>query len=184
GGYIDLMQLGIPDPVTEQQQEYLARIQRSQKHLLGLINDVLNFVRLDAGRVEAVLVAVPVAEVMADAETMIETAAEARKLTYVPRGGPDVRLRGDPEKVRQILVNLLSNAVKFTDPGGRIETRWTVADDEVSIDVRDTGIGIQPDRLDTIFDAFVQVDADLTRARQGTGLGLAISKALAETMNG
>jgi signal transduction histidine kinase len=184
GGYIDLMQLGIPDPVTEKQRDYLERIQRAQKHLLGLINDVLNFVRLDAGRVVTAAVPVPVEEVVDDAETMIETAAAARRLSFVRRGGPQVSLLGDAEKVRQVLVNLLSNAVKFTEPGGTVETRWFVNDGHVAIQVADTGIGIEPERLDSIFDAFVQVDADLTRARQGTGLGLAISRSLAEAMGG
>lgn len=184
GGYVDLLLLGIPEPIGERQREYLARILRAQQHLLGLINDVLNYAQLEAGPVSVLTVPVSVASVMTDAASMIAPDATAKRLEYEPLGGPDVAVDGDPEKVRQVLVNLLSNAVKFTDPGGRITTSWQSSGDQVAIVIADTGIGIAPDQLDTIFDAFVQVDSDLTRMRQGTGLGLAISRGLAGRMNG
>jgi signal transduction histidine kinase len=183
-GYIDLMRLGIPDPATPTQLDYLARVQRAQQHLLGLINDVLNFAKLEAGRVEFQKREFSLAPLVDEAVEMMLPAGAARKLHCEIVRGPAVVLRGDPEKVRQIILNLLSNAVKFTDPGGCITVSWSVREHEVAIDVRDSGIGIAPAELDRIFDPFVQVDADLTRERQGTGLGLSISRALARGMSG
>jgi signal transduction histidine kinase len=184
GGYVDLMMLGIPEPVGATHHDYLSRIQRAQRHLLSLINDVLEYAQLEAHRVTLAAAPVQVADIVADAESMMAPVAESKQLVFEHGRGPDVSLRGDRDKVRQILVNLLSNAVKFTEPGGRVRTIWDVRDGNVVIRVEDTGIGIEPERLPEIFEAFVQVDTDLTRMRQGTGLGLAISRALAETMGG
>jgi signal transduction histidine kinase len=97
---------------------------------------------------------------------------------------PDLLVRADAEKLRQILVNLLSNAVKFTDRGGRIELACTATEERVGVTVRDTGIGIAADQLERIFDPFVQVRSELTRTAEGTGLGLAISRDLARGMGG
>jgi signal transduction histidine kinase len=99
---------------------------------------------------------------------------------------PDLLVRADAEKLRQILVNLLSNAVKFTDRGGRIELACTApaTEEPVRVTVRDTGIGIAADQLERIFDPFVQVRSELTRTAEGTGLGLAISRDLARGMGG
>jgi signal transduction histidine kinase len=184
GGYVDLMQLGIAGPTTARQDEYLARIHRSQQHLLGLINDVLNFARLDAGRVEYRSEPVRIGAVVSEAESIIAPLAQQKGLRFAVRGGPDVAGRGDGEKIRQILLNLLSNAVKFTDRGGVIEASWATRDGRVEVSIRDTGIGIAEDRMDSIFDPFLQVDADLTRMRQGTGLGLSIARELARGMDG
>ncbi|HEX2167223.1 MAG TPA: ATP-binding protein, partial [Longimicrobiales bacterium] len=184
GGYVDLMQLGIPDPVTAPQQEYLARIQRAQHHLLALINDVLNFAKLEAGRTEFRLEPTRVSDSVSDAVTMLIPAAETAGLELAASGGPDVWVEGDSEKIRQVLLNLLSNAIKFTRPGGRVDVFWAATVHEVNVSVRDTGIGIDPADHARIFDAFIQADADLTRERQGTGLGLSISRALAQGMAG
>jgi signal transduction histidine kinase len=184
GGYTDLMQLGVAGPTTERQQTYLDRIQRAQQHLLGLINDVLNFTRVDAGRIVYRVEPVPVAAALRDAQSVIAPLAAQKDVALEIRPGPDVAGRGDGDKVRQVLLNLLSNAVKFTDAGGSIEASWAARDGRVEIRVRDTGIGIAEDRLDAIFDPFVQVDADLTRVRQGVGLGLSIARDLARGMGG
>jgi signal transduction histidine kinase len=184
GGYVDLMQLGIPDPVSRSQQEYLARIQRAQHHLLTLINDVLNFAKLEAGRTEFRMEPTCVGPAVTDAITMLLPSAVAARLRLESVGGPDVRVAGDEEKLRQVLLNLLSNAIKFTEPGGHVEVFWEVSAHHVNLSVRDNGIGIQESDHERIFDAFVQADADLTRERQGTGLGLSISRALAQGMGG
>ena len=184
GGYVDLMQLGIPDPVTSSQQEYLARIQRAQHHLLTLINDVLNFAKLEAGRIEFRLQSTHVSATVADAVSMLLPAAEKGGLRLDVSGGPDVWVTADEEKMRQVLLNLLSNAIKFTDPGGHVEVFWTVTAHQVEVSVRDSGIGIDEADHQRIFGAFVQAKADLTRDRQGTGLGLSISRALAQGMGG
>jgi signal transduction histidine kinase len=183
-GYIDLLDLGITGSLNAQQRDFTIRIRRAQNHLLGLINDVLNFAKLEAGRVQIRPRPVRVADVVTEAEALMQPQARARKLTYEREGGPDVVALADPEKARQILVNLLSNAIKFTDPGGRVSVRWTLADHAVHIDVVDTGVGIDGAEHESIFNPFIQVEADLTRTRHGTGLGLSISRELARTMGG
>ncbi len=184
GGYAELMEMGIRGPVTPQQQEDLRRIQTSQRHLLGLINEVLNYAKLETGTVHYDVVDVPVREALAAAEALVAPQARAKGLTLgVAECPPALAVRADAEKLRQVLVNLLSNAVKFTD-GGRIEMSCGVQDASVVIRVRDTGIGIAADKLEAIFDPFIQVRADLTRPHEGTGLGLASSRDLARGMSG
>ena len=189
GGYAELIEMEIRGPVTEQQRADLARIQTSQRHLLGLINEVLNYAKLETGRVRYELSDVVVRDALDAAEELVVPQVRARGLTLtVGECPPDLAVRADPEKLRQILVNLLSNAIKFTDRGGRIELRCEGHEDPdsptVDITVRDTGIGIPPEKIDAIFEPFVQVRADLTRTAEGTGLGLAISRDLAEAMHG
>jgi signal transduction histidine kinase len=184
GGYVDLLQLEVSGPLTEQQREYLQRVHRAQHHLLALINDVLNYAKLDAGRVEYRSGSVPIPDVVAEAESYIAPLAAQKGVRFVHGRGPAVQAAGDVEKVRQILINLLSNAVKFTAPGGTVETSWSARDGKAFIHVRDTGVGVPEDRLESIFEPFVQVDADLTRMHQGTGLGLSIARELARGMDG
>jgi signal transduction histidine kinase len=184
GGYVDLMLLGIPGPVNEQQQKYLHRVQHAQQHLLGLINNVLNFAKLDAGRVTFAREPIRVADAVTDASTMMAQQAAAKGIEFRVTPGDDGLIQADPEKVRQILLNLYSNAVKFTAAGGSVRTTWRVNGDHADIEVADTGIGIEADRQENIFEPFLQVDADLTRQQQGTGLGLSISRELARGMGG
>jgi PAS domain S-box-containing protein len=185
GGYADLMEMGIRGPVTAQQREDLGRIQNSQRHLLGLINEVLNYARIETGNVHYDVADVPVREALAAAESLVAPQARARgHALAVADVSPALSVRADPEKLRQILVNLLSNAVKFTDAGGRVEIACAEADGRVLISVIDSGIGIPAEKLEAIFDPFVQVRSDLTRPHDGTGLGLAISRDLARGMGG
>jgi PAS domain S-box-containing protein len=153
GGYAELMEMGIRGPVTAQQREDLGRIQRSQRHLLGLVNEVLNYARLESGTVQYDLQDVPVRGAVVDAEGLILPQARAKGLALVVADCPDaadgrpLAVRADPEKLRQVLVNLLSNAIKFTNVRdglpGRIEvTCESGPDGRVRIRVRDTGIGI------------------------------------------
>lgn len=185
GGYTELLNLGIHGPVTEAQRNALERIQHSQRHLLGLINEVLNYTRLESGAVHYNLQDVTVRETLTAAETLVEPQARAERLNLTVDGcGADLVVRADPEKLRQILVNLLSNAVKFTDAGGHIELTCESHAEHVHVAVRDTGIGIPAAKLQTIFEPFVQVRADLARTAEGTGLGLSISRDLARGMGG
>jgi PAS domain S-box-containing protein len=185
GGYADLMEMGIRGPVTEQQRQDLGRIQTSQRHLLGLINEVLNYARIETGNVSYELADVPVRDALAAAESLVAPQARAKRHALVVADVPPaLAVRADPEKLRQILVNLLSNAVKFTDGGGRLEISCAEAGDRVLISVVDSGIGIPAGKLEAIFDPFVQVRSDLTRPHDGTGLGLAISRDLARGMGG
>jgi PAS domain S-box-containing protein len=185
GGYAELLEMGIRGPVTGEQLEDLHRIQSSQRHLLGLINEVLNYAKLETGTVSYDIEDVVARESMVAAESLVAPQARAKGLTLATAEcSPDVTARADPEKLRQILVNLLSNAVKFTDPGGRVEMTCTADAEQVRLHIRDTGIGIPADKLHVIFDPFVQVRGDLARRHEGTGLGLAISRDLARAMGG
>jgi len=185
GGYAELMEMGIRGPVTVAQLEDLRRIQLSQRHLLGLINEVLNYAKLETGTVVFEVADVPVQEALSATELLVMPQARSKGLTLaVHAAPPGLAVRGDSEKLRQILVNLASNAVKFTPAGGRIEISCTGAGGRVQIQIRDTGMGIPADKLDSIFDPFVQVRSDLSRPHEGTGLGLAISRDLALRMAG
>jgi signal transduction histidine kinase len=184
-GYAELLAVGVHGPVTDKQREALDRITRSQKTLLSLINDILNFSKLQAGFIEMKVEDVPVAEVLEGLEAWVEPQLRAKKLRYSYEPCPvHVRMRGDREKVQQVMLNLLSNAVKFTPAEGRIWVRCTHDDENIVIAVKDTGPGIPPDKVDAIFEPFVQVDRGVQSSYQGTGLGLAISRDLARAMGG
>jgi PAS domain S-box-containing protein len=185
GGYAELMEMGIRGPVTPAQSDDLRRIQTSQRHLLGLINEVLNYAKLETGTVHFDIIDVRAREALVAAESLVAPQARAKGLALTLGDClPTLAIRADAEKLRQILVNLLSNAVKFTDPGGRVGMSCEAQGDRVLLRVQDSGIGIAADKLETIFDPFVQVRSDLTRPHEGTGLGLAISRDLARGMNG
>ena len=185
GGYSELIELGIHGPVTPEQVHALERIRRSQRHLLGLINDVLNFARIDTGHLELEMSAVPMHETLAALEALVAPQVRGRQLRYVYEPcDAAITAHADAEKVRQILLNLLSNGIKFTDPGGRITVSCAASEDLVRVAVADSGRGIPPDKLERIFEPFVQLDAGPTRAHEGTGLGLAISRDLARAMQG
>jgi signal transduction histidine kinase/DNA-binding response OmpR family regulator len=188
GGYAELLALEIHGPITQTQRDALQRITRSEQHLLSLINDVLNFAKLEAGRVEYDISEIPLAGVVADVAPMIEPQLQTNSLAYAVRIEPDVRVFADREKVRQILLNLLSNAVKFTQAGGQVVIDSAYGEGELSnrvlLRVSDTGVGIPLDKQEAIFDPFVQVHRNLTQSTAGTGLGLAISRDLARGMGG
>jgi PAS domain S-box-containing protein len=185
GGYAELMEIGVSGPVTPQQREQLERIRRSQQHLLGIINDILNFSRIEAGQITYEIDAVPLRELVDSAIHMVTPQVRAKALRLEQAScQPDVVARADRAKVEQILLNLLSNAVKFTDAGGTITLSCDREDARVVLAVRDTGIGIPEDKLGHIFEPFVQVGRSLTSPREGTGLGLAISRDLARAMGG
>ncbi|HEX6910947.1 MAG TPA: HAMP domain-containing sensor histidine kinase, partial [Longimicrobium sp.] len=185
GGYAELMEMGIRGPITPQQREDLRRVQTSQRHLLGLINEVLNYAKLETGTVHYEVADVRMRDAITGAEALVAPQAAAKELALQVAPCPaELSVRADAEKVRQILVNLLSNAVKFTDRGGRVEVECESSPEAVRVHVRDTGMGIPADQMDRIFEPFVQVRADLTRTAEGTGLGLAISRDLARGMGG
>jgi signal transduction histidine kinase len=186
-GYADLLLMGVRGELTEAQREDLERIKRSGQYLLGLINDVLNFAKLDAGQVEFRVGEVAVSELLEGLEDLIRPQMNAKGLLY-HHGSclvADTTVCADPEKVRQILLNLLSNAAKFTEPGGEISLSCDVDRTAVRFAVHDNGRGIAADQLARVFDPFVQVDRHLTpQSQQGVGLGLAISRDLANGMGG
>ena len=185
GGYAQLLQMGIGGLVTDEQRSHLERIQRSQQHLLGVINDILNFSRIEAAQIVYDIGPVPLREVVDAVTPMVAPQAQAKRLRLAMDACvPSVVAQADRGKVEQILLNLLSNAVKFTDDDGEIELRCGAERDHVWLAVRDTGIGIPADQLETIFAPFMQVGRRLANPVEGTGLGLAISRDLARAMHG
>ncbi|HEV7389613.1 MAG TPA: MHYT domain-containing protein [Gemmatimonadaceae bacterium] len=185
GGYAELLAMGIRGSLNAEQAQDVARIRRSQQHLLTLINDVLNFAKVDAGQAEYRLTAVPVDEILKDTESMIAPQILAKGLRYTYKGGDKTAsVLADPEKLQQIVLNLLSNAVKFTDVGGSLILAATPSGNCIEISVADTGAGISPEKVNRVFDPFVQAERRLNQPVQGVGLGLAISRDLARAMNG
>jgi signal transduction histidine kinase len=149
-----------------------------------LINDLLNFARIEAGNVELCLEDVPVEEELASVQLLIEPQMKAKGLRYERTAGDSsITCRADRDRMRQVLLNLLSNAVKFTPAEGEVGIDWETRDGCVDIRVRDTGPGIPSRKLELIFEPFVQLGTSVTRA-EGTGLGLAISRDLARAMGG
>jgi len=185
GGYAELLAMGVRGSLNAEQAQDIARIRRSQQHLLTLINDVLNFAKVDAGQTEYRMTAVPVDEALRDTESMIAPQILAKGLRYSYKGGDKTfSVLADPEKLQQIVLNLLSNAVKFTDAGGTITLSSEPSGNCIDISVADTGAGISPEKLERIFDPFVQAERRLNQPVQGVGLGLAISRDLAKAMGG
>jgi signal transduction histidine kinase len=196
-GYAELLEMQIAGPVTPAQAKQLARIRASGEHLTGLVNEILDFAKIEAGsmRIEA---SNGIASDAVDAALALIRPQAARKgieLDGKSENGARVEYVGDPQRVQQVLTNLLSNAVKFTPTGGKISVRWTsTARPNVtlsnggpvwaSIVVEDNGVGISASDMDRVFDPFVQLDEGYTRTQGGTGLGLAISRKLAEMMGG
>jgi signal transduction histidine kinase len=184
-GYAELMEMGVHGPLTEQQKQDIERIRKSQRHLLSLINGVLNFSRVEAGVAHYDLAPVKLADVLMSCDALVRTQMESRGLTFeVTVCAEDVSVMADSEKLQQILLNLLANASKFTPSGGVVRMWCDVSDDNVRITVSDTGRGIAPEQVNRIFEAFVQVDSRLTRTEEGVGLGLSISRNLARGMRG
>ena len=184
GGYTELIEMGLRGPVTEAQSEDLAKIKRSQRHLLGLINDIMNFARLETGHVSISVKDMVVNETLAVLDALTEPQVAAKGIAYVKaRCEPGLTAWADEEKTRQILINLVSNAIKFTPHGGTITISCDADESTVRFQVRDTGRGIAPEKLEMIFEPFVQVNKQFTRD-EGVGLGLAISRDLARMMRG
>ena len=158
GGYAELLEMGVRGAINDRQREDLQRIQASQRHLLGLINEVLNYAKLETGAVHYELSDVGVRGVLASAEALVAPQAGAKGLRLeVSSCSESLTVRADAEKLLQILANLLSNAVKFTAPGGRVSLWCGVVENTVRFRVSDSGIGVPADKLGAIFEPFVQV---------------------------
>ncbi len=185
GGYAELLRMEIQGPLSDAQRDALERVTRNQRHLLALINDILNFARIEKGQITVDLGPVAVHEIVASLEALVAPQLRTKALDYVvTEVDPTLTLRTDGEKVRQILLNLLSNAAKFTPAGGRVTLTVGCDAAQVRIAVHDTGSGIPADRLDEIFEPFVQIERSLARSHEGAGLGLAISRELARALGG
>jgi signal transduction histidine kinase len=186
GGYVTLLEMGLRGPVSREQLVDLSRIRHNQTHLLTLISEMLTFVRGEHGRLAYEFTEVSVASALLEVTDMLQGAAEERQLSLVHRtDGVDEVIWADAERVRQILLNLVMNAVKYGTAGsGQVVLNASATPHVVSIHVADNGPGIPEEKLEAIFDPFVQLSNGLSDRRGGVGLGLAISRDLARAMNG
>ena len=184
GGYTELLEMEVHGPINEGQRGALARIDLSQRHLLTLINDLLAFARIEAGKIDLDIQPLSLLHVLEGVETLVGPLAAAKGITYSATGVEDAIVLADEERLRQILVNVVGNAIKFTQPGGAVEVTGMSDGQAVEVRVRDNGPGIPEAMHRVIFDPFTQVDRRLNRPRDGVGLGLAISRDLARAMGG
>jgi signal transduction histidine kinase len=183
-GYEELLSDGITGPVTDLQRQQLGRINASARHLLGLIDEILTFARVDIGRERVRWESMSVNQTLNDSASLIEPMASAKKLTYViGLLDQDQAIQTDGTKFRQMLVNLLSNAVKFTDRG-EVRLTSSVRDGMLEIRIVDTGVGIDAENIESVFEPFWQVEQSATRKAGGTGLGLSVTRKLARLLGG
>jgi signal transduction histidine kinase len=184
-GFAQLIRSGLYGPITPDQSEVLGRVERSQTHLTRLIDDILDFARLEAGRVRMQVEEVSVSDAFSSLAPLVEPQATKKgiELSLVPPADPLI-VSADKHRLQQILVNLVGNAIKFTPESGMIQVGAAGDGELATINVRDTGPGIPADRLQSIFEPFVQVNEGHTRPHAGVGLGLAISRDLARAMGG
>lgn len=183
-GYAELLSMGVPDPLSDGSLHHVERIRTATHHLLYLIEELLAFAKLDAGREELQLRDIRAELVVREVAEVIEPLAAERGLDLHVEVAEDVgSLRTDPGKLRQTLVNLAGNAVKFTDPGGRVRLEAEPVDGSVRFTVQDTGRGIAPEHLEQIFQPFWQVPSD-GDSPGGTGLGLSVVRRLASLLGG
>jgi PAS domain S-box-containing protein len=195
-GYTELLEIGIAGPLADRQRAFLERVHVSSRHLLTLIEDILDLARIEAGRTDLTTAPVPANRTIAAAIALVGPQAHARRIRLAQPTFADSQttFEGDEDRVRQILVNLLSNAVKFTEPDGQVTVSHGVSDlppptvdgrgPWTYIRVADTGVGIAPADLERVFLPFEQAEQGYTRRKGGTGLGLAISRQLARLMGG
>jgi signal transduction histidine kinase len=184
-GFTQVIIEGIDGPVTEEMGTDLGLIEKNSKHLLALINDVLDMAKIEAGRVSLALEAVKLTRLLDDVIKTMSSLAQEKSLYLRLESHlkPGMTLLIDSVRIRQVVINLIGNAVKFTKQGG-ITLRADQDEDEVHIQVIDTGIGVPAEKLESIFEAFSQVDTSTTRQTGGTGLGLPISRRLVELHGG
>src|SRR5437867_527732 len=180
-----MIEMGVAGDINDRQREYLQRIRSSQQHLLGVINDLLNYSRIESGQLTYTIEPVPLPSVVDSVCAMVMPQADKKQIT-ITHGecDEDVVALADRLKTDQIVLNLFSNAVKFTPEGGSITAWCESSPATVSIRIRDNGPGIPSDKLDAIFEPFVQIGRSLTTTHEGAGLGLAISRDLARAMGG
>ncbi|HEX8212149.1 MAG TPA: ATP-binding protein [Longimicrobium sp.] len=183
-GYADLLDAEVAGPLTAAQREQLNRIGASARHLLQLIDEILTFSRIEAGREQVSVERFDLADLARDTAEMVEPMARGKDLRFpVDTSADPLWVVSDPGKVRQILLNLLSNAVKFTE-AGEVRLAVRAEGDEAVLRVADTGIGIAPEQQERIFDAFWQVEQSSIRRAGGTGLGLSVTRHLVDMLGG
>jgi signal transduction histidine kinase len=183
-GYTEMMADGLYGDVGEKAQGVLERVQSNGRHLLGLINDVLDLSKIEAGQLVLTQEEYSVADMVATVTAATESLARAKALALTTSIAPGLPTgTGDARRLSQVLLNLVGNAIKFTDQGS-VEIRAVQAGDRFELSVVDSGLGIKPADQARIFDEFQQVDDTSTRKKGGTGLGLSISRRIVELHGG
>jgi signal transduction histidine kinase len=183
-GYEELLSDGITGPVTELQRQQLGRINASARHLLGLIDEILTFARVDIGRERVRWESMSVNQTLNDAASLVEPMASAKKLRFLTELlEEDQAIQTDGTKLRQMLVNLLSNAIKFTETG-EVKLSSGVRNGLLEIQISDTGVGIAAENIEFVFEPFWQAEQTATRKTGGTGLGLSVTRKLARLLGG
>ena len=171
--------------LNPKQDEYLQDILTSGRHLLSLINDILDLAKIEAGRMELEVTDFHLPQAIDNAITLIRERAARRAITLAVTVDPRLgEIKGDERKVKQVLLNLLSNAIKFTPEGGRVEVNGGLADGFAEVSVTDTGVGIAPEDHEAVFEEFRQVGTDYAKKHEGTGLGLTLSRRFVELHGG
>ena len=184
-GFSEVMLERLFGEVNEKQEEYLQDILSSGRHLLSLINDILDLAKIEAGRMELDAGDFDLPQAIDNTLVLIRERALRRSITVERAVDPKLgEINGDERKIKQVLLNLLSNAVKFTPEGGRIEVRAATANGTAEISVADTGVGIAPEDHEAVFEEFRQVGTDYARKHEGTGLGLALARKFVELHGG
>jgi signal transduction histidine kinase len=184
-GYLEILQQNIHGNLNAEQRRDVERIHQAQEHLLTLVNMILDFAKLEGGPVELSMAEIPIEETLRGAEALVGPQFSKKGVRYLHKSGDQsLSVFADREKVQQIVVNLLANAVKFTPAGGTVELDWRLEDNILLVRVRDTGSGVPDDKIEQIFEPFVQLRAPGSVPTGGTGLGLAISRDLARAMGG
>ena len=185
GGLLQLWELGLRGSLSTEQQEDISRIKRNQRQLATLIEDLLSYARLEAGKLSVVREPLSLRSVLEELRAAIAVEVESRGLAYHDTLPPaDLRAMGDADRLHQVLVNLVTNAARATAAGGRVTVHCEDDGSQVRVIVQDTGHGIPVEKLEAIFSPFVQVGRALNQPREGAGLGLAISRGLADAMGG
>jgi signal transduction histidine kinase len=184
-GFSDVMLEELDGPLTENMANDLGLIQKNGKHLLHLINDVLDMAKIESGKMNLSLEKFAVHEILEEVTSITSPLASAKNLALFIETDSDqeVKISADRTRLRQVMINVINNAIKFTEKG-KISMRADRQGENILIVVRDTGIGIPPDKLDAVFQEFTQVDVSSTRQAGGTGLGLPISRRLVEMHGG
>lgn len=184
-GYVQLLEMEIHGSLTAQQRSHLERMRKAQVHLQGLVEQVLGFARIESGHLRFTMADFALRDALVEVHEIVEPQIVAKSLRFeILACPPGTTVHGDRERVEQILMNLVANAVKFTEPGGRVAISVEQAADFVTIHVMDTGRGIPAEKLEAIFEPFVQLLPRTDEARSGIGLGLAISRELSRAMGG
>lgn len=183
-GFAEILRDEIIGPIRPDQKELVVDIHTSGRHLLNMINDILDLSKIEAGTMDLDFETFSIVDTMEEVNTVVNALASKKQIHLIQEFDRDITVTADKTKFKQILYNLLANGVKFTNEGGRVTTKLEISENSLLVRVIDTGVGITPEDQEMLFQAFTQVDTSKARAHEGTGLGLALTKRLVELHGG